>query len=76
MNRYKKFKRGTKLEIEETFGNGEKTLTLGYYWMNDAVNKRIVLVSTFPPMKMDGKLWEKRFCDYSLITKIKKLEVS
>ena len=74
MLRYAKYRRGTPLEITETFGNGEEEKTIGYYWMNDATNKRIVLMSTMPPLKLDGKYLEKRFCNYSMIKNIKKLK--
>ncbi len=71
--RYKKYKRGTALEITERFGSGEEQKTIGYYWMNDATNRRIVLMSSLPPLKLGGKYLEKRFCDYLLIKDIKEL---
>ena len=73
MLRYTKHKRGTPVEITEKFGNGEEQKTIGYYWMNDATNKRIVLMSTLPPLKLGGKYLEKRFCNYNLIINVRKL---
>lgn len=77
MYRYSKFKRGTPLEITERFGNGEVQKTLGYYWQNEASKNRIVLVSTYPPFTLKGHgLFEKRFCDYRLMTKIHQISNS
>lgn len=74
MLRYAKYKRGTPLEVTEKFGNGENQKTIGYYWMNDATNKRIILMSSLPPLKLNGRFLEKRFCNYDMIKDIKKLE--
>lgn len=73
---YKRFKRGTPLQIIELFGNGEETKTIGYYWMNDATNKRIVLMSTLPPLKLKGRHLEKRFCNYDMIKEVSILTAS
>jgi len=75
MFRYTKYKRGTPIEIVEKFGDGAQSKTIGYYWMNDATNKRIVLMSSLPPLKLGGKYLEKRFCHYDMIVRIKKLIV-
>ena len=72
--RYMKYKRGTILEITEKFGNGEEQKVVGYYWMNDATNKRIVLMSTIPPLKLSGKHLEKRFANYDLIKSIEEIK--
>ena len=74
MLRYEKYKRGTPVEITEIFGNKEEQKTIGYYWMNDATNKRIVLMSTLPPLKLSGRYLEKRFCNYDMIKNVRKLE--
>jgi len=72
MMRYKKYKRGTPLEITEWYG-GHEEKTIGYYWMNDATNRRIVLMSSLPPLKLNGNYLEKRYCSFDMIVSIREL---
>jgi len=74
MMRYKKYKRGTPLEITEWYGGGHEEKTIGYYWMNDATNRRIVLMSSLPPLKLNGNYLEKRYCSFDMIVSIRELK--
>lgn len=68
--RYYKFKQGTPLQIIERFGNGDIDKVIGYYLENNSAKERIVLTDTFPPLKLNGKIINKRYCHYSLIKDI------
>lgn len=72
MKKIKSYKRGTIVRVVEDSGH----VTVGHFWMNEKAKRRIVLIGTFPPIRLGNLHIERRYCHYENILEIQKLDVN